>query len=155
MRTLALFAIGLVFGGGIGFSTAAGLGVSFDGHDHGVVVQHDGMQHDLPLEVDAATAPLINIALTPDPLSGYNLNVLVERFAFSPQQASLAHAKGHGHAHVYVNGVKQGRLYGPWAHLDALPKGKVIVEVMLNSNTHQPLAVNGEPIKASATLSVE
>lgn len=159
MRTLALFAIGLVFGGGIGFSTAAGLGVTFDGHDHADAAQHGGMDHgmdhDTPLEVDAADAPSVSIALSPDPMSGYNLHVMVENFEFSPQQASLAHTKGQGHAHVYVNGVKRGRLYGPWVHLDALPKGDVTVDVSLNSNNHQPLSVNGEPIKVSAMLSVE
>lgn len=34
-RGLALFLIGLLFGGGIGFVAAAGLGVTLDGHDHG------------------------------------------------------------------------------------------------------------------------
>lgn len=159
MRTLALFFIGLVFGGGIGFATAAGMGVTFDGHDHGDPAHHNAMghamDHDTPLEVDPATAPTLEIALSKDPMSGYNLHVMVERFAFSPQQASLAHAEGQGHAHVYVNGQKQGRLYGPWVHLAALPKGEVTVEVTLNSNNHQPLSVNGTPIKASTAVEVE
>ena len=164
MRMLGLFAIGLIFGGGIGFVTAAGMGVTFDGHDHadpahhGAGVDHAGMDHemmhDTPLEVDATDAPTLAIALSPDPMAGYNLHVMVENFEFSPQRASLAHAKGQGHAHVYVNGTKQGRLYGPWVHLDALPSGEVVVEVTLNSNTHQPLAVNGKPIKASTMLEV-
>ena len=42
-RTLALFAIGLIFGGGIGFALAAGNGITFDGHDHGDAAQHGGM----------------------------------------------------------------------------------------------------------------
>lgn len=163
MRTLALFAIGLLFGAGIGFTTAAGMGVTFDGHDHSDPAHHGAghagmdhaMAHDTPIDVDAATAPRLAIALTPDPMAGYNLNVQVENFVFSPQQASLAHVNGQGHAHVYVNGVKQARLYGAWAHLDGLPKGEVTVEVTLNSNNHQPLAVEGEPIKASTTLVVE
>ena len=100
-------------------------------------------------------APQIQLTVHTDPMAGYNLNVQVENFVFSPQQASLAHVNGQGHAHVYVNGVKQARLYGAWAHLDGLPKGEVTVEVTLNSNNHQPLAVEGEPIKASTMLVVE
>ena len=159
MRTLALFAIGLIFGGGIGFTVAAGMGVTFDGHDHSDPAHHGAtshtMDHDTPLEVDPANAPTLNIALSKDPMSGYNLHVSVTDFEFSPQQASRANADGQGHAHVYVNGEKQGRLYGPWLHLAALPQGEVTVEVTLNANNHQPLSVNGAAIKASTTVEVE
>ena len=160
MRTLALFLIGLAFGGGIGFTTAAGMGVTFDGHDHANPAHHGGgadhaMHHDTPIVVDASAAPTLDIMLSPDPMAGYNLHLMVENFAFSPTQASLAHVEGQGHAHVYVNGVKQGRVYGPWVHLDALPTGDVTVEVTLNANSHEPLAVNGVPVKASTTLEVK
>ena len=33
-RTIAMLCIGLIFGGGIGFTIAAGNGITFDGHDH-------------------------------------------------------------------------------------------------------------------------
>ena len=39
-RSLALFAIGLVFGGGIGFVVAASNGVALDGHDHSSASDH-------------------------------------------------------------------------------------------------------------------
>lgn len=159
MRTLALFVIGLTFGGGIGFVTAAGMGVTFDGHDHADPAHHGaghaGMDHDTPLEVTVAAAPEVEITLTPDPMSGYNLHVMTQNFEFSPSKASRAHAPGQGHAHVYVNGEKQGRLYGPWVHLAALPKGAVTVEVTLNSNNHQPLSVDGTPVAAQTTIEVE
>ena len=160
MRTLALFVIGLVFGGGIGFVTAAGMGVSFDGHDHDDAAQHGddadhAIAHETPIEVDPPNAPDLSIDLTHDPMAGYNLHVIVDNFAFSPQQASRAHVEGQGHAHVYVNDMNQGRLFGPWAHLDHLPKGEVTVKVTLNANDHSPLAKAGEPIAASTTLVVE
>lgn len=159
MRTLALFAIGLVFGGGIGFVTAAGMGVTFDGHDHANPAHHGaghvGMDHDTPLEVSSDAVPQVAIALSPDPMSGYNLHVMTQNFAFAPQQASRAHTEGQGHAHVYVNGEKQGRLYGAWVHLAHLPQGEVTVEVTLNSNNHQPLFANGKAIAARTTIEVE
>ena len=66
-RSLALFAIGLVFGGGAGFVLAAANGVTFDGHDHADPNQHGGshaeaMAHDhstainLPAGQDAGAA---------------------------------------------------------------------------------------------------
>jgi hypothetical protein len=169
-RTLPLFIIGLTFGVGIGFAIAAGNGITFDGHDHGDLAQHDdetidhsavghgtgdhAMMHDTTLEVPSAEAPKLNIMVMRDPMTGYNLHVMAENFKFSPQNASLEHIAGEGHAHVYVNGVKRARLYGNWMHLDALPIGEVIVDVTLNSNDHRPLAVGGTNITASATLIV-
>lgn len=164
-RTLSLFAIGLVFGGGIGFVTAAGMGVTFDGHDHGdpahhgAGITHDGMDHammhDTPIEVPAGDAPNLRIAVSADPMAGYNLHVMTENFAFSPQNASRDNVTGQGHAHVYVNGDKLGRLYGAWMHLDSLPKGDVEVQVTLNTNDHRPMSVGGLPISATQMIKVE
>ncbi len=112
-RTLPLFIIGMVFGGGIGFAIAAGNGITFDGHDHGDASQHGGaemdhsamghgsedhaMMHDTPLEISSADAPKLNIMVMPDPMTGYNLHVMTESFTFSPQNASLDHVAGEGH----------------------------------------------------------
>ncbi|MCZ4257981.1 hypothetical protein O4H53_20730 [Sulfitobacter sp. G21635-S1] len=168
-RTLALFVIGLVFGGGLGFAFAAGNGITFDGHDHGDAAQHGGMDHggmtvggmdhakmhETPIAVPADAAPEVQIMISPDPMAGYNLHVMVENFEFSPQNASLPHQPGQGHAHVYANGVKLARIYGPWMHLDGLPKGQVEIEVTLNSNDHHPLEVEGTPVTARAVVEVE
>lgn len=168
-RALGLFIIGLVFGGGIGFALAAANGVTFDGHDHGNPGQHGAVDHaamghggadhakmhDTPLEVVDVPAPTLAIMVNADPMAGHKLHVMVENFAFSPQNASGADVPGEGHAHVYVNGEKLGRLYGEWYHIDALPKGEHEVHVTLNSNNHQPLSVNGELIEASTTVTVE
>lgn len=175
-RTLGLFIIGLVFGGGIGFALAAANGVTFDGHDHSDPAQHGGaldhsqmdhaamghdmdgdhaMMHDTPLEVEGVPAPTLAIMVSADPMAGHNLHVMVENFSFSPQNASGADVPGEGHAHVYVNGEKLGRLYSEWYHIDALPKGEHEVEVTLNSNNHQPLAVGGVLVEANAMVVVE
>lgn len=164
-RALSLFAIGLVFGGGIGFVIAAGNGVTFDGHDHGdpahqtAAMDHGGMDHammhDTPVDVPAEDAPQLSIMVMPDPMAGYNLHVMADNFTFSPERASLANITGEGHAHVYINGEKLGRLYGPWMHLDALPKGEVEVKVTLSTNDHRPMAVNGTPVFAAQTITIE
>ncbi len=169
-RTLGLFIIGLVFGGGIGFALAAANGVTFDGHDHSDPAQHGAgmdhaamghgngdhaMMHDTPLEVTGVPAPSLAIMVSADPMAGHNLHVMVENFAFSPQNASGADVPGEGHAHVYVNGEKLGRLYGAWYHIDALPKGAHTVAVTLNSNNHQPLSVDGVLVEASTKVVVE
>lgn len=165
-RALGLFGIGLVFGGGLGFTLAAGNGITFDGHDHASPAAHGSlamghgsgahdMVHNTALEVSAVDAPQIDIELTRDQMEGYNLRLRTANFTFAPQAAGLGHMAGEGHAHVYVNGKKLGRLYGEWMHIADLPQGEVIVEVTLNSNTHSPLAVSGQPIAASSVLFVE
>jgi hypothetical protein len=168
-RTLGLFIIGLVFGGCIGFAIAAANGVTFDGHDHDDPAHHAGMDHtamghggadhaaihETLLEVEGVPAPRLAIHLTPDPVAGYNLHLTVEDFTFAPQSTGLGDTPGEGHAHVYVNGAKLARIYGPWFHIDALPPGEVEVAVTLNSNDHRPLASAGEPITASTKVTVE
>lgn len=165
-KPLSLFAIGLLFGGGLGFAGAAGSGVTFDGHDHAhpsgngaaSASQTGGAHHaahHMPFDVPAENAPEVSIDLIPDPVEGFNLRVQPRNFTFSPEGASLGNVPGEGHAHVYINGAKLGRLYGEWMHIAALPKGAVEVAVTLNTNDHRPLAVAGQPITARTQLVID
>lgn len=166
-RSLALFAIGLIFGGGAGFVTAAGNGVTFDGHDHGDPAHHGsshggghgemaGHAHAAALDLPAGPdAPGLDIQLVPDAMSGWNLHVMTENFRFAPQNASGADVPGEGHAHVYVNGEKIARLYANWLHIPDLPASGAEVTVSLNSNSHSPLTVEGVPVSASVTVPAE
>jgi len=170
MRTFILFIIGMTFGAAGGFLVAAGNGITFDGHDHADPAHHgagmdhaamgDGsmdhaMMHDTLIEVDPANVPEVEITVMKDPMSGYNLHVMTDRFSFTPDAASKTHVIGEGHAHVYANGVKLARLYGSWMHLDKLPKGEVEITVSLNSNDHHPYANNGAPIEAKQMITVD
>ncbi|MFV0473424.1 MAG: hypothetical protein ACK5MQ_04360 [Pikeienuella sp.] len=144
MDRLALLAIGLVFGGGLGFVSggmgAGGMGMG--GHDHGAMA---------PLDLPAGPeAPGVEMTLTPDPVSGWTLHAEVRNFRFAPEKAGMAAAPGEGHAHIHVDGMKIARLYGPWAHLAALPEGAKVM-VSLNANDHRPLSVEGAPVAAMAT----
>jgi len=152
---LPLLIIGLVFGGGIGFTIAAANGITLDGHDHGShgAAGHGDMDHEAILALPASdTAPTLAIAVSEDSVAGYNLHIMTENFTFSPQNAGLAHVAGEGHGHVYINGVKLGRVYGPWVHLDHLPEGEVTIDVTLNANDHRALAVSDTPLRASITI---
>ena len=162
MDRLALLLIGLVFDGGIGFVVAAGAGVTLDGHDHAA---HDGHEtaaghaaglhdHATPHSLPPSSAPTVDMALTPDPVSGWNLHVATENFNFAPERAGQEHVSGEGHAHVYVDGDKIARLYGPWMHIPSL-SGGATVEVTLNGNDHRPLALGGTPIAARMRVAAE
>ena len=154
-RALALLIIGLVFGGGIGFVIAAANGVTLDGHDHatdhGPVQDH--AQHDHSQTVEAeGPAPTLMIHVTKDPVAGWNLHVMTTNFVFAPERSGASHVPGEGHAHLYANGTKIARLYGPWFHIDSLPAGEVEIEVTLNTNDHSGIAVDGTPVRESMTL---
>lgn len=151
---LPLLVIGLIFGGGIGFTIAAANGITLDGHDHSAHGgDHSGMEHGETLSLPpSATAPTLSVLVSEDPMAGYNLHIMTENFTFSPGNASQDHVDGEGHAHVYINGVKLGRFYGPWVHLDHLPEGEVTVEVTLNANDHRALAVGDTPLSQTVTI---
>ena len=173
-RSLALLVIGLFFGGGIGFVTAASLGVTLDGHDHsqphgkqiqakqheshkqadGTSSGSDVHRHSQPRRLSAGSdAPSITAAVHEDPASGWNLHVVTSGFRFAPENASKEHVIGEGHAHVYANGKKIARLYGPWLHIAELPAGEAVVKVTMNSNDHPPLFIENEPLAISVTAS--
>ena len=169
-RAIALLIIGLIFGGGFGFTLAAVSDATLDGHAHGqgssiqgTVVAHAagdqgghqamGHDHDELLSLpQSADAPTLDVDIKADPLSGWNLHIQTTGFRFSPENASLDHVAGEGHAHVYVNGEKLGRYYSPWVHLDKLPNGPVRIEVTLNANDHRKLAVAEKPLSAKIDL---
>lgn len=162
-RAVALFLIGLVFGGGAGFLVAASQGVTLNGHDHGDPAQ-DGTasltpshtpshSHGAPLEIASSEGTsTLAIDLQPDPLAGWNLHIETTGFRFAPDHASGPHVPGEGHAHVYANGEKIARAYGPWMHIASLPDGDVRVSVALNTNDHRPISVDGKPLQASVTV---
>ncbi|MEM9471429.1 MAG: hypothetical protein AAGA00_05690 [Pseudomonadota bacterium] len=160
-RSLALFAIGLVFGGAAGFVGAAANGITLDGHDHGshgnsshAAMDHGGMKHDELLLLGTANAPVVGISITEDAMSGWNLEIQTENFRFAPENASSVHVAGEGHAHIYVNGKKVARHYSNWFHIAHLPKGDNTIKVSLNANDHRQLAVGNNALEASTIIEV-
>lgn len=158
-RGLGLFAIGLVFGGGVGFIAAASQGVTLDGHDHGNAAHHGagdhGVMHDQPLEVTLDAAPRVAIELSKDPMSGHNLRLKTQNFDFAPEAASRAHVAGQGHAHVYLDGQKFARLYSEWLHLPALPSGDIEIKVTLNANDHRVYSVEGASVSTFLKATID
>ncbi len=114
-------------------------------HDHTELSPHD---------VASADAPSVTIEATPDPKSGWNLHFPAEGIDLVAEAASTDHVDGQGHMHLYVDGVKVGRMYGEWWHLASLTEGEHEVMIELNGNDHAPYAVDGAPITATTTISV-
>lgn len=160
-RSLALFAIGTLFGVTAGFLTAASYGVTLDGHDHSKhqtsthTNAHHKMAHKKLLSVAQAQAPNLTISALADPQSGWNLHIQTKGFNFAPQNASMPHIVGQGHAHVYINDQKVARHYSAWYHIAKLPQGENTIKVSLNANDHRQLAIGDSPIEQSLVISVD
>lgn len=98
--------------------------------------------------------PVIELSVDPDPMGGWNLHVDVQHFRFAPARVNGPHRPGEGHAHLYVDGHKVARLYGPWFHLPSPGQGSHQLRVTLNANSHEELAIGDEPIAATIVVGV-
>ncbi|AQT76423.1 hypothetical protein [Streptomyces sp. fd1-xmd] len=107
-------------------------------------------------EVPAEGAPEVRLALRPDSEDGWNLQLSVENFRFTPDSTGGAALPGAGHAHLELDGRKIARLYGPWFHLPAaqVPEGAHTLTVRLYADDHTSWAVSGKPVEGAAQLTV-
>lgn len=121
----------------------------------------------VPLAVPASAAvPALSLELEQDPMSGFNLRLLVQRYQLRSPPADLEMAQlmsagepdsaGYleGHAHLYVNGQKVGRLYGTSVHIPAslLREGSNEITVTLNNHGHMYWTVAGQQVLATIFL---
>jgi len=118
---------------------------------------HAGKPHEHGmLAVDGwATPPTISADIFKDPESGWNLHVMTTGFTFNAAAAGYDNVEGEGHAHIYVNGKKLGRLYGDWYHIGGLSTRDQAVKVSLNANDPSALLRNGKELAAQVTITVE
>lgn len=100
----------------------------------------------------------VSLVVKKDAMSGFNVRIKTKNFTWAPQRASTAHRPGEGHAHIYVDGVKIGRVYSEWFHLATanlnLTPGQHIVRVDLNGNDHLPYMVGDKLLEASVSITI-
>ena len=142
--------------GGMDHSSMANGGMANGGMANGEMA-NGGMPHEhgmLPVD-DWANPPTIAARIFKDPESGWNLHVMTTNFVFNAAAAGYDNVEGEGHAHIYVNGDKLGRLYGDWYHIGGLSAGQHHVKVSLNANDHSALHRDGEELAAHVLISIE
>ncbi|MGW7438150.1 hypothetical protein [Streptomyces sp. NPDC054849] len=105
-------------------------------------------------EVPALGAPEVQLAVRPDSEDGWNLQLTVKNYRFTPDSTGGAALPGAGHAHLELDGRKLARLYGPWFHLPAaqVPEGPHTLTVRLYADDHTAWAVSGKPVEGTAQL---
>lgn len=118
-----------------------------------LLTAEDGAGHRLR-EVPAEGAPEVRLTARPDSEDGWNLQLAVTNFRFTPDSAGGAALPGAGHAHLELDGRKLARLYGPWFHLPAaqVPQGAHTLTVRLYADDHTAWAVAGKPVEGTLQL---
>jgi hypothetical protein len=116
------------------------------------VVVEGGSSHGhgaLPaLEVPEGTpGPTVDLVVHKDAKAGWNLELRTTDFRWAPENVSTDAVMGEGHAHLYVDGVKVARVYGPWYYLGSLPEGEHQLRVTMNANDHSEYAVGGHVVE--------
>ena len=113
--------------------------------DHGSMV-HGPIESTVPVKVDIATEL--------DGAGGLHISIENEGWRWAPEGVNGDNSPGAGHAHVYVDGEKVGRIYGSYHYLPSLEPGSHEIRVSLNSNNHSELTWQGNPLEASTTVNV-
>lgn len=149
---------------------------SADPHDMhrgmgGQMMQHDGLDSMERMEDTADTGgrtdmatdsmmmtepgvppPSIEMAVTQAESEEWLVELTTENFIFDVEQNPPVHVPNHGHGHLYIDGLKIGRMYAPVAEIGRLPSGQYTVSVTLNSNTHQPYTDDNGQVRAEAVI---
>ncbi len=99
-----------------------------------------------------AKVPTVELRARRDAGGGVTLELVTSNFRFTPQATGGERVAGEGHAHLYIDGRKAGRIYGHWHYLPRLPSGRHELRVTLNANDHGRLIVHGKPIEASVEV---
>ncbi|HBS49256.1 MAG TPA: hypothetical protein DEA05_03820 [Rhodobacteraceae bacterium] len=99
-------------------------------------------------------APRLSLRAAPEG-DGWRVVVEAEEFEFTEHLLDGPHIPGTGHGHLYLDGLKLGRLYVPEATIGALPPGDHEIRVTLNTNDHRAYVVGETPVSASTTVIVD
>ena len=109
-------------------------------------------------EITQATAPKATLDIQKDPTGGFNVQVVTSNFVWRPELASMQHAPGEGHAHVYLDGRKIMRIYNEWFHLNTYQfstrSGEQLLSIEFVGNDHAPYTIQGLPVGAEQIVDV-
>jgi len=124
----------------------------------------------IPLEIPAnVETPSLSLAVSRDWMSGLNLQVHTANYIMTPPPSGLSMIEAmkpsidaetgfaEGHAHLYINGIKVQRIYGPNLHLpEALFKpGLNQINVTINNHGHMYWTAAGRQVMATLFIDLD
>lgn len=150
---LVVLVIALIIGLGGGYLLGTrGNSTSTTNNQMSEMMDNTAHSHSSKYEVDSEGAPKVELVVSEDAKSGYNVKVIATDFTFTPENVNGDNVIGEGHAHLYVDGVKVARLYSPYFHYDGSFEGTKSFRVTLNANDHSEYAVDGKVIESTVQV---
>ena len=123
------------------------------------MVMTDEMQHGSQAIPKDVAIPRIGVEVFEDSMSGFNLHITTQNYQLEPPEFSADKPKVgvQGHAHLYVNEKKIGRIYGPYIHLPnkLLKPGLNMVSVSLNGHNHSTWTADDKEIIATIIINTK
>ena len=129
----------------ITFHETAAAGGGEHSHDHSAKE---------PGPLESAVPVSLDLAAEVDPAGGLHIRIVTENWQWAPEEVNQESRPGVGHAHIYANGEKLSRIYGPEHYVADLPPGQYEIRVDLNDNAHNALTVNGAPLAATTAVTI-
>jgi copper(I)-binding protein len=113
------------------------------------------MNHGQSKSVSETPAPTLELNWEDVPTKdGAKLRIETNNFTFSRADDDATHVPNEGHAHVYLNGLKLGRLYSDTYQIGALSPGNYTLSVALNSNDHNPYVNDSGPVMGALVFEI-
>ena len=140
-------------------ATAGAFAINFhvfasDGMESGQVNTDHHHASGAPNEVASELPVSLNVTAEASADGGIDVHIATEGFRFAPELVDQAHAPGSGHAHIYLDGVKLGRVFDAEHHIADAPPGEREVRVSLNTNDHSDLVYGGKKVESTVTVTV-
>ncbi|WP_051556431.1 hypothetical protein [Alkalihalobacterium bogoriense] len=121
-------------------------------HSSGHHTGHEEIIIHIPNDI---TPPTITGEVKQDASNSWLLKIETNHFTFTPEKTGLATDSFHeGHAHLYMNGERINRLYGPYYNLGDLQPGVHEIKVTLNANNHGVFVYRNNEIAFVETIEV-
>jgi hypothetical protein len=114
----------------------------------------DHHEAETPETVVSETPMSVQMTAASDGKAGVNVSIVTEGFRFAPELVDQPHTPGAGHAHIYANGVKLGRVFASEYHIAELPPGDHEIRVSLNANDHGELVYGETKLESIVTVTV-
>jgi len=104
---------------------------------------HGPMESPVPVTISVSALPVDG---------GLYVEIDTEGWEWAPEDVNAENTDGAGHAHIYSDGVKLSRVYGPYHYIPNLAAGEHEIKVSLNSNDHSELTWQGSLLEATTSV---
>ena len=120
-----------------------------------VGLSDEGMDHSAGNGIEVTPKASVSLNATSEiSAEGFQIALTLRNFDLVSVPEGTEHVSGEGHAHLYLNGLKLGRLYETSYALGGLVPGDYEFRVVLNSHDHRPYLSGGTLVEDRLRFSI-